>query len=119
MSLSGPHRAAFRREATREWRVFSLRDQKGYPLPRAADGTRTLPFWSKASRVYRVIDAVAVYRRFEVVSVEMDDWLDVWLPDLRDRGLLVGVNWAGERATGYDMPPETVGGWFAAPAVGG
>ncbi|GGL02189.1 DUF2750 domain-containing protein [Mangrovihabitans endophyticus] len=115
MSLSGPHRAAFRREATQDWRVFSIRDQLGHPTPKAPDGTRALPFWSRASRAHRVVDQVGPYRNFEVVEVDMDDWLDAWLPDMDVRGLLVGVNWAGARATGYDMSPARVASWFSVP----
>ena len=32
---------------------------------------------------------------------------------LQRDGLLVGVNWAGARATGFDMAPTQVAGWFA------
>jgi hypothetical protein len=112
MSLSGAHKAAFRREVTQEGRVFAIRDERGYPAPVDADGHRAVPFWSKPTRARRVAGQVEAYVGFEVVSIEVDDWLAGWLPCLRRDGLLVGVNWAGARATGYDMTPAQVAQWF-------
>ncbi len=122
MSLSGAHRAAFRREAAREGLVFSIRDGGGLPAPAATDEKRAVPFWSKATRAGRVVDQVAAYHGFEIVAVDVDKWLDGWLPMLENDGLLVGVNWAGARATGYDLTPSQVRQWFAdepAPAAEG
>jgi hypothetical protein len=112
MSLSGAHRAAFRREAPEEDRVWSLRDDRGFPAPKDAAGHRALPFWSKASRAVRVVGQVPVYGQFDIVEIRLDDWLERWLPWLQRDGLLVGVNWAGARATGYDVTPTQVVEWF-------
>jgi Protein of unknown function (DUF2750) len=113
MSLSGAHRAAFRREVPQEGRVFSIRDKDGFPVPKDDDGHRALPFWSKSSRARKVVEQVAAYRGFDVVEIGVDDWLDRWLPELVSDGYLVGINWAGARATGYDVAPTQVIGWFA------
>lgn len=112
MSLSGAHTAAFRREVPQEGRVWSIRDTRGYPAPVNADGTRAMPFWSKPTRAQRVVSQVEAYRDFEVVEIGVGDWLGSWLPGLERDGLLVGVNWAGARATGFDMAPTQVAGWF-------
>jgi len=112
MSLSGAHRAAFRREAPQEDRVWSIRDDRGFPGPLDAAGHRALPFWSKSSRAARVIGQVPAYGRFDIVEIRLDDWLERWLPWLHRDGLLVGVNWAGLRATGYDVAPPQVIEWF-------
>jgi Protein of unknown function (DUF2750) len=116
MSLSAAHSAAFRREVPREGRVWSIRDEGGYPIAKDVDGTRALPFWSKASRAQRVVDQVAAYRTFDVVEIDLADWTGRWLPGLERDGLLVGINWAGPRATGYDVAPTQVAGWFGEPA---
>src|SRR4051812_21907770 len=119
MSLSGAHRAAFRRESAREGRVFAIRDAQGYPAPADDGGQRAIPFWSKPTRAQRVVDQVPAYHGFEVVTITMDDWLDGWLACLQRDGMLVGVNWAGARATGFDLTPGQVPGWFADPAATG
>jgi hypothetical protein len=113
MSLSGAHKAAFRREAPHEGRVFSIRDKGGFPLSKDAAGHRALPFWSKSSRAKLVVGQVAAYRGFDVVEIGMDDWLTNWLPDLDRDGFLIGINWSGSRATGFDLAPPEVAGWFA------
>ncbi|WP_067496818.1 DUF2750 domain-containing protein [Actinoplanes sp. TFC3] len=113
MSVSAAHTAAFRREVPQEGRVYAIRDPRGFPAPRAADGSRAMPFWSKQSRARRVVGAVPAYQGFDVVEIPVSDWLDSWLPGLRRDDLLVGVNWAGARATGFDLTPAQVAGWFA------
>jgi hypothetical protein len=112
MSLSAAHAAAFRREVPGEGRVWSVRDAMGHPAPKDPSGHRAMPFWSKPSRAEHVIGAVAAFRSFDVVEIPVGTWLDDWLPGLQRDGLLVGVNWAGARATGFDLPPTRVAGWF-------
>ena len=118
MSLSGAHRAAFRREATREGRVFSIRDAGGMPAPAVDDGRRAVPFWSKPTRAGRVVDQVGAYRGFEVVAVDVDEWVKGWLGRLESAGMLVGVNWSGARATGFDLAPAQVRQWFVEEPAG-
>jgi hypothetical protein len=113
MSLSGAHKAAFRREATQEGRVFGIRDSNGFPAPADDDGRRSVPFWSKPTRAQLIVKHVGVYRGFEVVPIPVDDWLSGWLTNLEHDDMLVGVNWAGNRATGYDLTPGQVLRWFA------
>ncbi|MGX6602306.1 DUF2750 domain-containing protein [Micromonosporaceae bacterium Da 78-11] len=112
MSLSGAHKAAFRREVMQEGRVFAIRDQGGYPAPPGPDGIRAVPFWSKPTRASRAAGQVPAYLGFEVVVITLDDWLTGWLPRMADDGMLVGVNWAGARATGFDLTPAQVTEWF-------
>jgi len=113
MSLSGAHKAAFRREVVQDGLVYSIRDEVGYPAPADEQGRRAVPFWSKPTRARRAIDQVAAYQGFEVMSVELDDWLAGWLPCLDRDGMLVGVNWSGSRATGFDLTPVQVIEWFS------
>lgn len=114
MSLSGAHKAAFRREATQEGRVFSVRDPGGFPAPADGDGgRRAVPFWSKPTRAQLIVKHVAAFRGFEVVQVPVDVWLSDWLVHLEHDNMLVGVNWAGNRATGFDLTPGQVLSWFA------
>ncbi|MEO3821973.1 hypothetical protein [Plantactinospora sp. B24E8] len=41
-----------------------------------------------------------------------DQWLGDFVPWLAEQGVLIGVNWSGERATGYDVSPQDMLGWF-------
>jgi len=113
MSLSGAHKAAFRREAAQEGQVYAIRDATGYPAPADDGGHRAMPFWSKPTRAQLIVKHVTAYQGFEVVAIPVDDWLAGWMNGLERDGVLVGVNWAGARATGYDMSPGQVLRWFA------
>ena len=88
--------------------VWALRDAGGFPAPLSPDGHRSMPFWSSRSRVERVIATVPAYASFEVVEIALEDWRSEWLPDLAGDGLRVGLNWAGPRATGYDVEVQAV-----------
>ena len=113
MSLSGAHKAAFRREAAQEGRVYGIRDPQGFAAPAGADGRRAVPFWSKPTRAQLIVKHVTAYSGFEVVPIAVDDWLSGWMANLEHDDLLVGVNWAGAKATGYDLTPGQVLRWFA------
>jgi hypothetical protein len=115
MSLSGAHKAAFRREVMQDGLIFSIRDEAGHPAPAGPDGARAVPFWSKPTRATRVSGQVGAFHGLEVVTIALDDWLAEWLPDLARADLLVGVNWAGARATGFDLTPVQVVEWFEGP----
>jgi len=84
--------------------VWGIRDADGIPAPKSA-GNRVMPFWSTESRAQRIIDQVEAYRGFEVVSLPLDVWRSRWLPGLAKDGLLVGLNWSGKSAKGYDVTP--------------
>lgn len=47
-----------------------------------------------------------------VVPVSVEDFLGGWLSSLERDGLLAGVNWAGSRASGFDLTPAQVIRWF-------
>jgi hypothetical protein len=67
-----------------------------------------MPFWRSRSRAQLITKRVNSYKGFEPVQLGLDAFLDDWLPGLRKDGLLVGLNWSGARATGYDVPPTDV-----------
>ena len=67
-----------------------------------------MPFWSKESRAQKVIDNVPAYAGFEVLAVPLPEFRERWLPGMQRDGLLVGLNWSGTSATGYDRAPEAV-----------
>jgi hypothetical protein len=101
--------ARFFIEAILDGALWTVRDADGIPTPVNADGERAMPFWSLRSRAEGVRGTSPEYRSFEVFSIPLDDFRTNWLPGLSHDGLKVGVNWAGARATGYELSPEEVG----------
>ena len=108
MSQSASQAAAFYREVSASRILWTIRDESGFPAPLKPDGKRSMPFWSSRRRVERVITTVSAYSGFEPHEISWDDFCQKWASGLEADGLLVGVNWSGPHATGYDLPPAQV-----------
>jgi hypothetical protein len=106
MSQSASQASAFYEQVAKDRSVWTIKDANGFPAPATLSGARAMPFWSSRSRVERVIETDPAYRYFEPVNVSWDEFLAKWIPGLEADGLLVGVNWSGPRATGYDLEPD-------------
>ena len=107
MSVAGLHASAFYAEVAQTGRVWTLRDAGGFPSPEG-DGGRAMPFWSSRSRVEKIIASVPEYSGFTPFEIELPHFMERWLPGLQRDGLKAGLNWSGERATGYDVDPKSV-----------
>jgi hypothetical protein len=67
-----------------------------------------MPFWSSESRALRLIAIAPQFAGFEPVPIGWDVFCERWLPGLERDGLLVGVNWVGKHASGFDMSPSAL-----------
>jgi hypothetical protein len=108
VTASAAQADAFYREALEAATVWTVRDASGIPAPENGDGHRAMPFWSRESRAERVVATVAAYSGFATQSVPLAEWRQRWLPGLIKDGLMVGLNWSGASATGYDLHPTEV-----------
>jgi len=108
VSQAASQYAAFWRDVKRSRKVWTVRDDNGYPAPRTRTGQRAMPFWSTLSRVQRIIKTVSAYRQFNPEELSWETFRDKWLPELEANGCLVGVNWSGRKALGYDMAPADI-----------
>jgi hypothetical protein len=107
VSVSSAQAAAFYDEVLAEGSVWTVRDDGGIPAPETPDG-RAMPFWSKRTRVEKIIERVPSYSTFEIQEIPAEEWRLRWLPGLARDGLRVGLNWSGASATGFDLPPDDV-----------
>jgi hypothetical protein len=105
---SASQASAFYREAAQGGLVWTVRDANGFPAPVNSDGQRAQPFWSSRARAECVIRSVAAYQGFTPVEIELEAFLNRWVPGLAQDGILIGVNWSGANATGYDIAPTQV-----------
>ncbi len=108
MSQAASQCSAFARDVAKHGLVWTVRDDGGFPAPKTTDGNRAMPFWSSLSRVDRIIATVPAYAGFQPFQISWDLFRDNWLPGLERDGILVGVNWSGPRALGYDVAPKDV-----------
>jgi len=106
MSQAGSQAWAFYREVAASRVVWTIRDAGGFPAPIVEGGKRAQPFWSSRTRVERIIKTVPDYAGFEPYEISWNDFQNKWAPGLTADGLLVGVNWSGSRAVGYDLEPQ-------------
>jgi hypothetical protein len=97
---------AFYRDVSTTKTVWTVRDEGGFPAPKVVSGRRAQPFWSSRSRAERIIKTVAAYSGFQPYEIGLEDFLAEWLPSLERDGFLVGVNWSGPKAVGYDLEPS-------------
>lgn len=109
MSQAASQAAAFYREVAQHQEVWTVRDVEGFPAPLNPDGVRVQPFWSSRARVANVLEHSPAYAGFEAISIPWQEFRDRWLPGLARDEILVGVNWSGVKATGYDVEPDAVG----------
>lgn len=103
MSTSAAHAATFFGEIGAHGSVWTIEDDGGIPAPFGSEGKRTMPFWSRESRALRMIADASAYAGFRTREIPRADFESRWLPGLEKDGLLIGLNWSGERATGYDV----------------
>jgi len=108
MSQSASQASSFYKEVADKRKVWTVRDSGGFPAPLNSEGKRAQPFWSSLSRVEKLIKNVSAYSKFEPVEISWEEFSAKWVPGLSRDGLLVGVNWSGGSATGYDIEPEKV-----------
>jgi hypothetical protein len=108
MTAAGSQAAAFYRDVARTGVAWTIRDDGGYPAPKTADGRRSMPFWSSLKRAQRIVATVPAYAGFRPVEVSWVELRDEWLPQLVGAGSLVGVNWSGARALGFDTEPSAL-----------
>lgn len=107
MATSQPWHA-FAREVARHGRAWTVKDPGGVPAPLSPGGFRVVPFWSNEERVRRILARDPEFRGFQAVEVAWDEFRDRWLARCERETWLVGLNWAGDHALGFDADPKEV-----------
>ncbi|MFC5530758.1 DUF2750 domain-containing protein [Cohnella yongneupensis] len=108
MSQSAAQWSAFVYESIKNRIVWTIYDSGGIPCPINFDGKRAMPFWSSINRVEKIINNIDTYKGFKPREINLEDFIEKWLEGLQKDNLLVGVNWTGSRAIGFDLEPEKV-----------
>lgn len=108
MGQSGSQTAQFYKDVEAKGKVWTIRDDGGFPAPMTSMGKRSMPFWSSKSRAELVIKNVPAYSSFEPVELSIERFKAYWLPELIKLDQLVGINWSGKKAIGYDQNPVMI-----------
>jgi len=108
MTQSAAQASRFYAEVAQVKKLWTIKDSNGFPAPLNGEGRRVQPFWSSLSRVESIIQNVPAYADFKAHELDWSVFADRWVSGLSRDGILIGVNWSGESATGYDLTPEEV-----------
>ncbi|MFI1563926.1 DUF2750 domain-containing protein [Streptomyces sp. NPDC020490] len=106
VSVGGAQAAAFFREVVQTRTVWWVRDDEGSPTPVSSSGRPIFPYWSSETRAQRAAQLWGP--RFYAVSMPLDHWRNAALPDLAKDDFAVGINWAGQRLTGWHFTVDEV-----------
>ena len=104
--VAGAHANKFYADVARSNSVWTVGDKNAIPVTALSNGRRVLPLWSTRRRVEKIVTAVPGYSECVVLGCSWDNFLDNWAEPLKKDGVLVGINWSGSRANGYEMPVE-------------
>jgi uncharacterized protein DUF2750 len=104
---AGAHAHAFYRDAAKFNDVFTVARDGAPMLVDGASGP-VLPVWSSRSRAAKIVATVPGYSDLVVVGMPWDEFERTQLPELEREGILLGVNWAGKNANGYELAPRLV-----------
>jgi uncharacterized protein DUF2750 len=101
---AGAQAHAFYREVARTGDVWSLGDGQSMFVVFSESGARVFPHWSLRRRAQRIVDTVPGVASCKVLGSSSSNFLDNWAAILERDGILVGINWAGSNANGFEMP---------------
>ncbi|MBN8430443.1 DUF2750 domain-containing protein [Microbulbifer salipaludis] len=85
--------ARFLPEAVEQGCVWALEGEEGFALcesERRAD-TDVMPFWSQ--REFAEAHIADDWSEYQVVPVDLEEFMDDWLEGMHEDVLLVGINW--------------------------
>lgn len=101
MSTAGLHYHRFAEQVAQDERVFTFTCE-GELLVYPVRGNEVVPFWSSRSQLETIQKRFPKYQKHSISEMSLSEFYE-WLAQLEDEGILVGVNWSGERLTGYDV----------------
>ncbi len=103
MSISAAQASKFYEQVVRDGKVFTLEDPEGFLVFPIRD-IEVIPFWSSLSRVEKVQSTMPEYAKYSIHTKPFEEFYDETLPWLEELKIHIGVNWSGERLSGYDVP---------------
>lgn len=102
MSTAALHASKFYEQVVSDDKVFTFDDGDGYSVFRV-NGEDVIPFWSSRTRLEKIKKAHLKYAKQEIAEEPFPVFMSDTLPLLEKEGIRVGVNWSGQRLTGYDI----------------
>lgn len=91
-------------EAMENGCVWGLKGEEGWALcgSEKHENTDVMPFWSQES--FATLHCRDEWESYTVVAIDLDEFLEEWLPGMHEDVILAGVNWNDE-LEGEEMEP--------------
>ena len=105
--VAGAHAHKFFRDVAKTNSVWTV-GLGDNPVTVESNGVRVQPLWSSRSRVVKIIANVKAYSGCTVLGIKWNELERLWLDLLVQDGVLLGLNWSGPSANGYEMPASLV-----------
>ena len=103
MSIAAAQASKFYEQAVHDERVFTFTSERSCLVFPMAE-REVMPFWSSRSRMEIIQKQHPKYSNYSIIEIPLAKFLNETMPHLETDNLNVGVNWAGRRLTGYDIP---------------
>ena len=101
---AGTQAHAFFEEVSETGDVWSLSGGQSMFVVYSASGARVFPLWSSRRRAQIIVETVPGYEGCKVLRSSWSNFVENWVAILERDGVLVGLNWAGTRAKGLEIP---------------
>ena len=101
MSVAGLQYDKFCSEVVAKKSVYTF-TQRDELLIYPVHDTDVVPFWSSRTRLLSIAERNPKYTKYAVTVFSLEEF-EGWLAQLEEQGMLVGINWSGERLTGYNV----------------
>ena len=105
--VAGAHAHKFFKEVASTNSVWTLGHGES-PVFIESSGTRVQPLWSSRKRVEKIVATAKGYEKCTILGMDWSQFESMWIEHLSKEGVLLGINWSGPNANGYEMLPRLV-----------
>lgn len=102
MSAAAANASKFYEQVVSENLVFTLVDGDGYLVFPVGD-TEVVPFWSSRSRLVAIQKDHPKFSKWKITEESLSEFMTNSLSLFEEQNIRVGVNWGGQRLTGFDL----------------
>jgi hypothetical protein len=88
-----------------ERKVWTIESEAGVPIT-TSEKQDSMPFWSSKLRVLEVINCIAVYRDYNPLEISLQVFIENWIPNLQNDGMIIGANLKGKSLIGHNWEPN-------------
>ena len=105
MSNASSNANDFYEKVVKNQTVYTFLSEGSY-LVFPINGIDVIPFWSSQSRMEKVQTLHPKYQQYVLDETELESFLSKTVPDLQAENIHFGINWSGQKLTGYNLTAD-------------